>query len=182
LFAPDKSVWLETERIDWAKRFDIPMAETLPEGWPTRSTIKVQRMLTALSLSAEEESQLRGEYVSAIQAIYTAFWVQRQSVHALEVFGKVLADVIGKEVVEEMRVRSESSKIRELLWESTREAFQDGAFGIPWIVAVNGRGERRSFWGFDRLGMVAEFLGFGTPVLISKDRRGKALAWPFHLL
>jgi glutathione S-transferase kappa 1 len=42
-----------------------------------------------------------------------------------------------------------------------------GAFGAPWIVAVNGRGESKSWFGNDRWDQVFEHLGVPyTPVRI----------------
>lgn len=36
---------------------------------------------------------------------------------------------------------------------------KEGAFGLPWFVATNTRGETDRFWGIDHLGMVVEQLG-----------------------
>lgn len=36
----DKGEWVKKERLRWAKLFDIPMAESLPPGFPA-NTIKV---------------------------------------------------------------------------------------------------------------------------------------------
>ncbi len=48
---------------------------------------------------------------------------------------------------------------KEVLIENTDRTLEDGAFGLPWIVAVNEKGEREGFFGVDHLGLVVEFLG-----------------------
>ena len=31
---PDKSQWIDLERLRWAREFNVPMAETFPKGFP----------------------------------------------------------------------------------------------------------------------------------------------------
>ena len=42
---------------------------------------------------------------------------------------------------------------------NTDRALEEGAFGLPWFVATNAKGETEGFWGFDHLGLVIEHLG-----------------------
>jgi 2-hydroxychromene-2-carboxylate isomerase len=157
------------------------------------STIKVQRALAALYLSSSSKYQdqlgvSRGMYISAVEALFTAFWVDGKPVHSPEVIRQVLASVIGRERVEQILKNSESGEVRELLRRNTQDVFEDGAFGIPWILAVNSAGQRQPFWGFDRLGLLAEFLGLPRPALLSEsvpgnsgDVRQTERKWPAHL-
>lgn len=50
-------------------------------------------------------------------------------------------------------------EVKKGLSESTDRAMRDGAFGLPWFVATNGRGETEGFWGVDHLGQVLRHLG-----------------------
>lgn len=43
----------------------------------------------------------------------------------------------------------------------------DGAFGLPWMVATNLRGETDRFWGCDRLSLMARHLG-----LLDEEKTG----------
>lgn len=52
---------------------------------------------------------------------------------------------------------------KELLTKNTDEAFADGAFGLPWFVATNEKGETETFWGVDHLAQVAGHLGLERP-------------------
>lgn len=52
---------------------------------------------------------------------------------------------------------------KEVLAKNTDLALQDGAFGLPWFVATNVKGESESFWGVDHLGQVATHLGLEKP-------------------
>lgn len=36
---------------------------------------------------------------------------------------------------------------KEILGKNTDAAFADGAFGLPWFVATNSKGEKETFWG-----------------------------------
>jgi 2-hydroxychromene-2-carboxylate isomerase len=52
---------------------------------------------------------------------------------------------------------------KEVLAKNTDKALADGAFGLPWIVATNGKTETEMFWGVDHLGQVTEHLGLEKP-------------------
>jgi len=40
---------------------------------------------------------------------------------------------------------------KEILGKNTDAALADGAFGLPWFVATNAKGEKETFWGVDHL-------------------------------
>lgn len=52
-----------------------------------------------------------------------------------------------------------SPEAKKQLTDNSDKAMADGAFGLPFFVATNSKGESDSFWGFDHLGQVADFLG-----------------------
>lgn len=52
---------------------------------------------------------------------------------------------------------------KEILARNTDAALADGAFGLPWFVATNGKGERETFWGVDHLAQLADHLGLERP-------------------
>lgn len=74
---------------------------------------------------------------------------------------KVLAKVVGEERAGEIVEGTNRDDIKGLLTESTEEALRVGAFGVPFFVARNKEGEEGVFFGVDRVGMVADFLGLG---------------------
>ena len=43
--------------------------------------------------------------------------------------------------------------------ENTDYALSEDAFGLPWFLATNEKGETEKYWGFDHLGQVIEHLG-----------------------
>lgn len=78
---------IEKERS--AKMFNIPVAAKTPEPFP-QPTINTQRALCALSMS--NPSKLP----DAFAALYHAFWVERVAIGKPEVFGPILAKVLGE--------------------------------------------------------------------------------------
>jgi 2-hydroxychromene-2-carboxylate isomerase len=56
-----------------------------------------------------------------------------------------------------------SKEGKKVLAENTDRAFADGAFGLPWFVCTNSKGEKESFWGVDHIGQVTEHLGLEKP-------------------
>jgi len=55
--------------------------------------------------------------------------------------------------------RATEKDVKEQLVRNTGQAFEEGAFGIPWFQCTNGNGETEGFWGFDHIGQVVRFLG-----------------------
>ena len=56
-----------------------------------------------------------------------------------------------------------STSGKTALKDNTDRAFEDGAFGLPWMVATNGAGQTEGFWGVDHMGQVLQFLGLEKP-------------------
>lgn len=56
-------------------------------------------------------------------------------------------------------LQSTTQTAKSLLRKNTAEAVARGACGLPWITATNHSGNTESFWGFDHLGQVIQFLG-----------------------
>lgn len=69
--------------------------------------------------------------------------------------------------------QSETDKAKQDLNANNEFALKEGAFGLPWFIALNSLGEKDVFWGFDHIGMVAEFLGLRNLVAGS----GEEAAW-----
>lgn len=55
------------------------------------------------------------------------------------------------------------NEAKAALLRNTESAFNDGAFGLPWMVCTNSQGEKQSFWGVDHLCQVANFLELQQP-------------------
>jgi hypothetical protein len=63
-----------------------------------------------------------------------------------------------------MSVFSEVATVgKKALLENTDKAFAEGAFGLPWMVCTNSKGQKEGFWGVDHLGQVIHFLGLEKP-------------------
>lgn len=56
-----------------------------------------------------------------------------------------------------------SKEGKEILGKNTDAALADGAFGLPWFVATNAKGETEVFWGVDHLAQVTNHLGLERP-------------------
>jgi len=75
----------------------------------------------------------------------------------------VLASVVGEDVARDCLRRAQDKEVKDLLTRRTQEAFDTGAFGLPWFQATNSKGETECFWGFDHIGQLAAFLDLEKP-------------------
>ncbi len=95
----------------WARKFNIPMAEKYPEGFPTTTAkvcpflvktvssdpwSQVQRALCAVTLLCPDRLS------DALAALYDAFWVQGKAIHTSDVFQPVLERALGADLAREI--------------------------------------------------------------------------------
>lgn len=64
----NKAKWIEVERLRWARQFHIPMAIWPPEGFPSPSTLRIMRFLTALQMTRPDLVPV------ALDKLYAAVW------------------------------------------------------------------------------------------------------------
>ncbi|KAG4421777.1 hypothetical protein IFR04_005027 [Cadophora malorum] len=156
----NKDKWIGVERTRWAKLFNIPMHPELPEGFPPL-TLPIMRAMCALTVLHPGKD---GQEIlcKALDALFKAFWVEHKKTNEKEVLAEVLNSVLGKEEAE--KVLSMAGKEgKEVLAKNTDKAFADGAFGLPWFVATNSKGETEGFWGIDHIAQVTNHLGIDKP-------------------
>jgi len=161
----NKGEWVRKERLRWAKSFNIPMAESIPPGFPA-NTIKVQRVLTLIASLHPE--RLAG----TLAAIYHASFVELKEVHTPEGLMPILEKIFGEEGTKEILTKSTSDEVKKLLTDKTEEALAEGSFGLPWYAATNAKGEKECYWGFDHIAQVADHLGLERPKSNSVNERG----------
>lgn len=140
------------ERDRWAKLFKIPICEKTPEGFPP-NTITAQRALVAIQ--ASNPSKLS----SAFASLYQSFWVEAKPIGKPETVSAALANVLSEGEVKDVMAKVGTPEVKKGLSENTDQSMKDGAFGLPWFVATNAKGETDGFWGFDHLGQVIQHLG-----------------------
>ncbi|KAH6612469.1 thioredoxin-like protein [Boeremia exigua] len=153
----NKDKWINTERVRWAKYFNIPISANAPPGFPV-NTLPIQRALASLSISHPQSVE------SAISLFYENTWVQWGEPTKPENILAILRTVVGSdEEARKVLERTKTDEVKKVLTQNTEKAFKDGAFGLPYFVATNSKGEMEGFWGVDHLGQLTDFLGLDRP-------------------
>lgn len=116
------------------------------------------RHLAALHQADGNQSRV----VQALDQLSAKFWTNHDEIHKPEVFLPVLESILGSEDVQRL-AEAAPNKGKEILTQNTEQAFQSQAFGLPWMICTNAKGETESFWGVDHLGLVVSFLGLDKP-------------------
>lgn len=156
--ATDKRDWINQNRQLWARTYNIPIKDEFPPNFPPR-TLSVMRHLVAIQ---ELDPGNRTRLLQAFDAIYEGFWQRHEETWNPDVFNPILKKILGE--ADATRVAEMAGKeAKAALVRNTEDAFNDGAFGLPWMVCTNSRGEKQSFWGVDHLCQVANFLGLPQP-------------------
>lgn len=162
---PDKDRWIMNERLRWAQYFKVPMNADIPDGFPPL-TLNVMRSIVAmghLASNGQPSSSSQPAQVAilkALDAFFEAYWVRNQDVVNKDVMADILEGT-GADVAKVAEVAG--SEAKRILLKNTDQAFADGAFGLPWFVCENDKGEKEGFWGVDHLGVVLDFLGLEKP-------------------
>lgn len=128
-------------------------------------------------LTGEPQTSPAGQeaIIRATDAFYEAYWGQARDITEKAIVEDVLSKIVGgsgggggggggdgaAEVGKVVEVTGTEGK--RILLENTEEAFRQGAFGLPWMVCENDKGEREGFWGVDHLGVMLDFLGIEKP-------------------
>ncbi|KAK3304484.1 thioredoxin-like protein [Chaetomium strumarium] len=179
----NKDKWINAERLRWAGYFSIPMTTGLPPDFPA-NTLPVMRALCAIAASDTQQAQQQQQprLTRALDALFARHWVDAVATHKPEVLKQTLVGLFGEAETEKIQGRASydgtsnywmvanrrataivlaeaSTTGKKALLENTDKAFAEGAFGLPWMVCTNTRGETEGFWGVDHLGQVVQFLG-----------------------
>ncbi|KZM23109.1 Glutathione transferase [Ascochyta rabiei] len=153
----NKDKWIETERTRWASYFSIPISRAPPPGFPI-STLPVQRALVSLSLSHPQS------VASAVALFYENTWVQWGEPTKPENLLAILRTLVGSdEEARRVLERAQTDEVKQALTRNTEQAFGHGAFGLPYFVATNAKGETEGFWGVDHMGQLTDHLGLERP-------------------
>lgn len=196
----NKDKWINRERERWASLFKIPIRDGAPPGFPV-STINSGRALVALKKELElgegDEGKGKGRemYGKVIELFWAALWApdqvkelvtgDRKVVEGLrdengdfdikdaKVLEGLMGSVVGEEVAKRVIGRIGEKEVKDQLVKNTGEAFEKGAFGMPWFQCTNGKGETEGFWGFDHLGQVIRFLGLNEDG--DRERSGRPM-------
>lgn len=138
----------------------------MPPNFPPL-TLNVMRAINAIShLTGKEQTSPEAQQaiIKALDIFYEAYWVQGQVITDKNVVADIVGKIVGggpSEVAKVLEVASGEGK--QMLQKNTDLAFAEGAFGLPWMVCENDRGEKEGFWGVDHLGCMLDFLGIEKP-------------------
>ncbi|KAI1121188.1 HCCA isomerase/glutathione S-transferase kappa [Nemania abortiva] len=150
----NKDAWIIQERLRWARAFDVPMAAENPPNFPP-NTLQVMRAVCGV---ADDQEKL----CALLERLYHEFWVNHVQVAQPDAFVPIFKEVLGTETAERILAEA-ATKGKATLTKNTDHAFSTGAFGLPWMVCTNAKGETEGFWGIDHFGHVARFLGLPKP-------------------
>ncbi|KAF1953979.1 HCCA isomerase/glutathione S-transferase kappa [Byssothecium circinans] len=153
----NKDKWINKERLRWAKYFNVPISSTSPPNFPI-NTLHLQRVLAALSISHPQSLE------SALSLFWQNFWVHWNEPTKPENLLAMVSTIFGsEEEAKKVLERSKGEEAKKLLTANTEKAFAEGAFGLPWFVATNSKGETEGYWGIDHMGQLCDFLGLERP-------------------
>ena len=111
-------------------------------------------------------------FESVFEGFASGYWSKGIDISTREGIIQVISDLIPPKEIEEVMDKALSPENKKRVVERTMSA---GAWGAPWIVAVNEKGETKSWFGNDRWDQVFDHLCVSySPVTILPPRVASA--------
>ena len=137
------------------------MSKESPPSFPP-FTLPIMRQLAVIHRTDSTASRDQTRLIAALDVLFPAYWVTHRETQKPDALADIMESLFGRE--EAKKVQSAASdEGKTSLLDFTNQAFQDGAFGLPWMVCENANGETAGYWGVDHLGQVINFLGLEKP-------------------
>lgn len=89
-------------------------------------------------------------FVAIFRDIYHAMWENGKDVSKPEILAEVLKQRLKEDEAREVMAKANSPPYKQQLNDNTKEALDRGAFGCPWFLVRNSKGEEEPFFGSDR--------------------------------
>ncbi|RPA97512.1 thioredoxin-like protein [Choiromyces venosus 120613-1] len=154
---PAKAAYLAID-IENAKRYFGLSALKKPSVFPVL-TVKPQRGLIYIKNNFPEET-----YIEAFRLLWVSLWEQNKDISQEAQLAETWSGLFKEEELKRIIEATGKEEYKDALMENTNEAVQNGAFGVPWSVVRNAKGEETRFFGSDRFHFMWEFLGIGDGV------------------
>jgi glutathione S-transferase kappa 1 len=90
------------------------------------------------------------KFVQAFKNIFQGMWEQGLDVSKPDLLAQVLSKHFKEPEVKDILEKANSAPYKQRLNDNTKEALDRGAFGCPWHVVRNSKGEEEPFFGSDR--------------------------------
>lgn len=112
------------------------------------------------------------KFEAAFEALASGYWGKGINVSKPEGVIESLNGIFTIEEVKDIMMRAMTPENKTRVLEMTKSS---GAFGAPWIRAINGEGKRKEWFGNDRWDQVFDHLGVPfAPVTILPPESAKA--------
>lgn len=100
-----------------------------------------------------------------------SLWEQDKDISQDSQLAKTWGGLFKEEELKSIIEATEEEEYKNALTENTNEAVKSGAFGAPWSVVRNAKGEETRYFGSDRFHFMWDFLGIGDGTGFSPSAR-----------
>jgi len=139
----------------------------MPEKFPplTLPIMRALAALTGLPQFSPTPEAAQANLTKALDVLFPKYWVDEVPTFQPEVLQKTLSEIFGEKMASEIMQASGGAEAKKVLADNTDKAFDEGAFGLPWMTCTDPRsGRTEGFWGVDHMGQAAQFLGLAGKV------------------
>ncbi|CBX94758.1 similar to 2-hydroxychromene-2-carboxylate isomerase [Plenodomus lingam JN3] len=139
---PAKGAYSSYDSARAKRYFGVPNVQT-PSFFPILSLLP-QRALGYIKEAHPDK------FISVFLSIYAAMWQDGQDVSKPELLFQILHQHFSDAEVDRIMKSAKTAPYKQLLNDKTKEALDRGAFGCPWFIVRNAKGEEEPFFGSDR--------------------------------
>lgn len=166
---PAKATYLDIDMVHANKYFGLPDVKK-PSVFPLL-TVKVHSVslgwrMGGLLTRAQPQRALiyirdkfpEPVFLSAFRHLWVALWEKDWDITQESQLARAWSGLFSEEQLKAVLAAADSQEYKQRLIDNTAEAVKEGAFGAPWFVVWNKRGEVTRFFGSDRFYFMFEFL------------------------
>ncbi|KAG0632739.1 DSBA-like thioredoxin domain-containing protein [Tuber brumale] len=151
---PAKAAYVATDLENAKRYFGLPALKR-PSVFPVL-TAKPQRGLIYIKSHFPEAT-----YLEAFRLLWVSLWEQDEDISQESQLAETWSGLFNEQEVNSIIKATEEEEYKNALMENTNEAVRNGAFGAPWSVVRNAKGQETRYFGSDRFHFMWEFLGIG---------------------
>lgn len=158
---PAKAAYGKYDSERSKRYFGVPNIKT-PDFFPILSLLP-QRALVYVKEAHPQD------FIPTFLGIFHGMWEDGLDVSRHEVLAQVLSKRFSESKIKDILDKANSAPYKQCLNNNTKEALENGAFGCPWHIVRNSKGEEEPFFGSDR---------YVTPALLALLLKGSLRASP----
>ncbi|KAL4767553.1 thioredoxin-like protein [Aspergillus nidulans var. acristatus] len=142
-------------------RYDVKRAQRyFGHDFEVPSFFPILSLLPQRALTYIKQTYPKDNYEATFHSCFESFWYRHLDISSPENLAIALGTVFDKAQIQEILAGANKPETKQALTDVTTKAVKElGAFGCPWFMVHDGKGNVEPFFGSDRFHFMWDYLG-----------------------